>query len=132
MDIANCKKCGRLFNYIGGDKVCPECRKELEEKFQQVKVYLGENRNSTIEDVSRDNDVSVQQVRQWIKEERITFAENSSVGIECERCGKMIPTGRYCEKCKNKLHEILGSALNGGTMREEADENKEVRMRFLK
>ena len=38
MDVRNCKECGRLFNYIGGQRLCPACKDKLEEKFAQVVV----------------------------------------------------------------------------------------------
>ena len=43
MDVKNCKKCRRLFNYIGGPAICPQCREELEKKFQQAKEFIRDN-----------------------------------------------------------------------------------------
>ena len=40
MDVRNCKTCGRLFNYMGGAPLCPECKAALEKKFEDVKVYV--------------------------------------------------------------------------------------------
>ena len=42
MDVRNCKQCGRLFNFIGGAPICPECNKAAEDKFDDVKlgVYI--------------------------------------------------------------------------------------------
>ena len=30
MDVRNCKKCGRMFNYVTGPVVCPNCKDSLE------------------------------------------------------------------------------------------------------
>ena len=30
MNVRNCRKCGKIFNYIAGPFVCPACREELE------------------------------------------------------------------------------------------------------
>ena len=38
----------------------------------------------------------------WIREERLAFSDDAQVGLECEGCGKMIRTGRFCETCKAK------------------------------
>lgn len=103
MDVRNCVRCGKIFNYISGQVICVNCRRELEDQFSQVKEYLRENRGASIQEVSEANQVDVRQIRQWIREERITFAEDSMVGIECERCGITIRTGRFCHKCKNDL-----------------------------
>ena len=44
MEVKNCKNCGRLYNYIGGVyRLCPECMRKLEEKFQEVKDYIEDN-----------------------------------------------------------------------------------------
>ena len=46
MEVKNCKNCGRLYNYIGGVyRLCPECMRKLEEKFQEVKDYIEDNPN---------------------------------------------------------------------------------------
>ena len=37
MNVRNCKKCGKLFNYVSGAPVCPACKDALEKKFQEVK-----------------------------------------------------------------------------------------------
>lgn len=103
MDVRNCVRCGRIFNYITGQPICVDCKKNLEQKFAEVKEYLRENRGASIQEVSEANHVDVRQIRQWIREERITFAEDSMVGIECERCGITIRSGRFCSKCKVEL-----------------------------
>ena len=43
MNVKNCRKCGRIFNYIGGQPICPTCREEAEKKFETVKNYIKEN-----------------------------------------------------------------------------------------
>lgn len=73
MDVRNCKGCGRLFNYYGGVPLCKACKDKLEEKFQKVKEYLRQNPNTPIQVVSEDNDVSVKQIKQWVREERLVF-----------------------------------------------------------
>lgn len=63
MEVRNCRSCGRLFNYMGGAPLCPACQKKLEEKFQEVKAFLEENPNSSVETVADELDVSVKQIR---------------------------------------------------------------------
>jgi len=109
MDVRNCARCGKIFNYITGQPICMDCKKELEKKFAEVKQYLRENPRSSIHDVAEANQVDNRQIKQWIREERITFAEDSLVGIECEHCGTQIRTGRFCAKCKSEMAGNLGS-----------------------
>ena len=111
MEVRTCKSCGRMFNGVGRSPLCPSCAEKLEEKFQQVKEYVWEHRTATMQDISDNNDVSVKQIRQWVREERLSFADDSPVGLECEKCGATIKTGRFCENCKNKLNSDLSSVM---------------------
>lgn len=111
MDVRNCRQCGRLFNYIGGPQVCPACKDKLEDKFQEVKEFIRDNPRASIQEVSEENDVSVQQIRQWVREERLEFSADSPVGIECEKCGASIRTGRFCEACKNNVADAFRQSI---------------------
>lgn len=134
MDVRNCKSCGTLFNYTGR-VICPACAKKLEEKFGQVKEYIRENPNATIAQVAEDNEVSVNQIRNWIKEERLILSKESAIGIECERCGKLIRTGRICDECKKNvtqdLQDIQASAKKATAPRKIERDSTKNRMRFL-
>lgn len=103
MELMNCGNCKRLFNYISGDKICPKCVEVLEEKFEQVKDYIRENPRVNVNTVSEECEVSVKQIKKWVREERLTFADDSLVGLDCERCGRMIHSGRFCKKCADGL-----------------------------
>lgn len=133
MNVSNCRTCGRLFNALADERICPACRQALDDKFQEVKAYLEENPNASMEQVSKDNDVSVKQIKQWIREERLTFAEGSLDGIDCERCGKLIKTGRFCDECKSKVTNTLMSAYQKENPFKEPEPKKDNknRMRFL-
>jgi flagellar operon protein (TIGR03826 family) len=134
MEVRNCRSCGRLFNVLSGERICPSCRQKLEDKFQEVKAYLNDHANASVDEVSKANDVSPKQITQWIREERLTFAEGSMEGIACESCGKMIRTGRYCEECKAKMANNLMNAIDQPKAPEPKPEKPEKsgnRMRFL-
>ena len=133
MDVRNCKNCKRLFNYLGGEQICPACKEELEEKFTKVRDYVWDHKNATMEEISEQNDVSVKQIKQWIREERLVFTEDSAMGIECENCGAIIKSGRFCDKCKADMAKNLGSAIKKETVVEPVKKKKKPaeRMRFL-
>lgn len=103
MSIRNCSKCGKIFNYVVGKPICPSCRKTLEESFQETRLFIKRNPKASIAEVSEECDVDVKQIKQWVRDERLSFLENSEVGIDCEICGKNIRTGRFCNKCKNSM-----------------------------
>mgnify|MGYP004448278613 FL=1 len=135
MDVRNCRGCGRLFNYVGGQNICPACKEELEKKFSDVKEYVRENPNCTINEISEANDVTTNQIKQWIREERLQFAEDSNIGIECELCGADIRTGRYCEKCKQKIaggfEESIMKKVDPTATDKRRDDNKNSGMHFI-
>lgn len=110
MEVRNCKNCGKMFNYIG-KPICPTCQKRLEDKFQEVKQYVKEHREASITEVAEENEVSVNQIKRWVRQERLAFSDESMVGLECENCGAMIKTGRFCESCKQKLQNNLSSVI---------------------
>ena len=49
MDVRNCKMCGRLFNVLNNERICPACQKKLEDKFHEVKEYLEEHPGASVE-----------------------------------------------------------------------------------
>lgn len=135
MEVRNCRQCGRLYNYIGGSyrNLCPNCAQELEDKFMEVKQYIRENVAASISQISEACDVSTRQLEQWIREERLCFADDSPIGLECESCGATIKTGRFCENCKNKMANQLGNlyekkgVVNTGKQKD----RDSARMRYL-
>jgi len=132
MDVRNCKGCGRLFNYMPGPRLCPECRRKLEDKFQTVKEYIRDNPHAPLGTVAEENDVTVAQLKQWVREERLTFSDDSPVSLDCENCGAPIKTGRFCENCKVILHKDLNSAINKPRFEPQQKKQKDKdRMRFL-
>lgn len=111
MEVRNCKQCGRLYNYIGGSyrNLCPACVEKVEKSFQDVKTYIEDNPGVGINQVSEAMGVPVRQIERWVREERLSFSDDSDIGIPCEKCGRMIKTGRFCKQCADQL----GNALNG-------------------
>lgn len=118
MEVITCRSCGKLFNHISGERICPACQRKLEVKFNEVRVFVRENPDADIKTISEEKDVSVRQIKQWIREERLIFSKDSPVGLPCESCGKMIKTGRYCDMCKSKLQNNLRDAagMNKGVL----------------
>ena len=133
MDVRNCRKCGKIFNYVAGAVICPACRECQETEFQRVKEYIRENKQVTIPMIARECEVGAHQIRQWIRQERLVFSDDSVIGINCESCGKTIKTGRFCEICKAEI----ARGLNANFSKEEVSEvmkptgSRSARMRFL-
>ncbi len=113
-NIRNCKKCGKLFNYVGGSKLCQECREDLEKQFQTVKDYIREHPGVGIQEVSEACEVEVSQIKTWLREERLELTSGSPLALACESCGVSILKGRYCDKCKLDLANGLQNILKAG------------------
>ena len=111
MNVRNCRKCGRLFNYVLGPITCPACREGLEAKFKEVKAYIQEHPACGMKEVSEECDVEPGQIQQWVREERLEFTSESLMVVNCESCGAPIRSGRYCDKCKNALTNGLRAAM---------------------
>lgn len=133
MDLRNCASCGKMFTYVyGSAPICEACKKALDEKYSEVKQYVYDHPGCGINDVVRDMDVTANQVRKWIREEKLTFAENSDIALACESCGKRILTGRFCKECKTNMV----NGMNNLYKKEEPvveikKQNHENKMRFL-
>ena len=112
MNVRNCRKCGKIFNYIVGPALCASCRDEAEKVYQEVKKFVQEHKGVSIPEVADACNVEPSQIRQWIREERLEFAEDSMIGIACELCGATIKTGRFCEPCKAKMATGLRNAIS--------------------
>lgn len=132
MDVRNCRQCHKIFNYVTGAIICPACREKEEAKFQECKKYVSEHKGITISALSEACDVEPSTIRQWLREERLQFAEGALLGLECESCGVSIVSGRFCPKCKANLTSALGSAYAGTkTEAAPAPAKSAVGMRFL-
>lgn len=110
MNVRNCKRCGKMFNYIVGDPICPECKAKLEEKFQEVKKFVQENKTAAMQEICDTCDVDSKLVKQWVREERLQFTESSQIKISCEMCGASIITGRFCDACKQRTMNNISNA----------------------
>lgn len=132
MDVRNCKKCGTLFNFVSGLPLCPSCIKGIEDKFSEVKQYIYDHPGAGIHEVSEAIEIPTVIIKKWVKEERLAFAEGSAIGVECERCGKMILTGRFCDKCKDNVKNEFGSLIKPEKKPEKKPKpDANAKMRFL-
>lgn len=131
MEVRNCRLCGRIFNYIGGDSLCPGCIKKMDEKFAEVKEYIYNHPGAGIQEVAEENEVPINQIKKWIREERLSFTEDSAVGIECENCGAMIKTGRFCAKCKDHMVNNFNHVYHKEHEEPKKENRERARMRFL-
>ena len=131
MNVKSCRKCKKLFNYVMGSSICPNCKAELEMKFQEVKKYVQENAGAGVHEVSEACDVSISQIQQWVREERLMFTESAAIGLECERCGKSVRSGRYCIECRMELTNEFKGVMGQQTNSSFSTKSDRAKMRYL-
>ena len=134
MNIRTCVKCRRLFNYVMGPSFCPDCRSKEEDKFQEVKKFVQEHGRASMKEVAEACDVSMKQIQQWLRDDRLMLADDSPLAIECERCGRMIRGGKFCPACSNEMAAKLQAAMGDPLAMQVAAKNEakaNERMRFL-
>lgn len=134
MDVRTCRGCKKIFNYLTGPVLCPACREALEEKFQEVKQYIQEHRGAGIQEVADACEVETQQIRQWLREERLELTEDSAIVLACESCGGPIRSGKFCDKCRNAMANNLQSLIKDNKPTESTlykKDKENPRMRFL-
>ena len=133
MNLRNCSRCGKMFNYVSGPPICDNCKKALEEDFQKVKKYVQDNPSASLKQIAEENDVKLNQIKEWIREERLMFSKDSPLALTCENCGEPIQTGRLCAKCKAGMANNLSNSIAKPKTLQQPVAKKEPKagMRFL-
>jgi predicted amidophosphoribosyltransferase len=134
MEVKNCRGCGRLYNYVGGGNyrnLCPDCISKLEDKFQEVKRYIEDNRVANIKQIAEDCDVNPKQIEQWVREERLVFSDDSPIAIFCQSCGAPIKSGKYCSNCKETVSDQLSQLYGTKPIEQKTKRTATAKMRFL-
>jgi len=134
-DVRNCRRCGKIYNYIGGVPICQTCKDQDEEDFKRVKEYLYKNPGASMTEVSGALDVSVEKITKYLKDGRLEIInEEGNMILECETCGKAIKTGRFCSDCSRGLSQDLrstASRMNETIKAAPEPEKKSLGMRYL-
>ena len=113
MEVKSCRRCNALFHHVVGPPLCQKCLKKDEEDFQRVKEYLYDNPGAAMATVCEVLDVSVRQIKQYLREGRLTVSADSPIGLDCERCNARITTGKYCDKCIAEMSNQFSSTARG-------------------
>lgn len=133
MEIKVCRSCKKMFQYIAGPEICLKCKQDEEETFQKVKEYLKTHPGANMYEVNQETDVSVTLIEKFLRQGRLEVASNSPIALTCERCGKRITTGRFCNECKNEVTNGLREVkrMLEGTDKYDKGTDTSPKMRYL-
>jgi flagellar operon protein (TIGR03826 family) len=109
MELINCPNCNDIFVKNQFREICQKCWKKEEEDFQTIYQFMRkrENRAATIDQVVEQTGVSEELILKFIKKGRLQLTHFPNLGYPCDKCGRIIRTGKLCENCAGELREDL-------------------------
>ena len=110
MSIKNCTRCGRMFQAEGPGKLCARCMNTDEEDFKVVREYVYDNPSCNIPEVAEQTGVSEEKILKFLRQGKLILKDELSMVLDCERCGKPIKSGRYCDACTAEMQRDLRGA----------------------
>ena len=114
MDVRNCKRCGKIFNYMGS-AVCSNCLQKEQADFERIREYLFTNPNSSTAEVSEATGIELKVISRFLKEGRLEAdyikMSDDDTALTCEKCGKPVNSGRFCEKCVREMQADFSKAV---------------------
>lgn len=136
MQLQTCRYCKKFFNAIYTETLCPNCSKELDNLYKEVKEFVQDNKGSTIVDVVKYFNhplITERQLKRWIKEDRLQF-EGEYTGLFCRTCGKTIISGEICDDCRAALIAKMESTIKRPEKKQNIEyisKREQPRMRFI-
>jgi len=102
MELAKCLRCEKLFNKVKL-AVCQPCEIEEDKEIFLVRAYMRDHPGLTLEQVSNELNIYLEDIERWIIEKRLTVEIKQGAALKCLLCGASIITGRVCLPCSARL-----------------------------
>ncbi len=104
-----CSRCHGALEQVGeGVYRCKLCKTEVLDDFGRVKRFLGDRTDIPVKEIYKATGVPVSVIRDFIDQGRIEDPEGKEI---CQRCGRKIREGRYCQDCRRSI--LLADPANG-------------------
>jgi flagellar operon protein (TIGR03826 family) len=110
LDLKNCPECGKLFVQVSRN-LCPACVEQEEKDFEAVAGYLRNHEDADITETSEATGVIEERIITFLRDGRLEAKGAISLELKCERCGRPISSGRFCEGCTNNLIREIQAAV---------------------
>jgi len=112
--LKNCAKCGRVFQAEEiGQKHCMRCREGEEDLFLRAREFIYDNPDTNVMEITEELEVEEELVLKWLRQGRLEL-KGEGVGYPCDRCGKSIKSGRFCDSCQAELKNGFNDAFGVG------------------
>ncbi len=109
--LKNCQKCGRVFQAEEiGQKHCMRCRTDEEDLFLKAREFIYDNPQTNVMEVSTELEIDEDLILKWLRQGRLEL-KGEGVGYGCDRCGKSIQSGRFCQACQAELKNGFNDAI---------------------
>ncbi|EXX88235.1 flagellar protein [Paenibacillus darwinianus] len=102
MSLENCPRCGKIFSK-GIRDICPSCVKEVDKEYDLCTIFIKENKQCSMQELSEGTGVSVRQITRFIREGRISIVRLPNLSYSCESCGAPIRDNTMCVECRSRL-----------------------------
>ena len=110
LKVAHCTMCGKVFQ-VTLRNLCPECAEIHDRQFEAVDRYLFKNRNATTEQAAEATGVPVKQIRDWIRNKRISLSSYPNLTDICDLCGSPTRHGHLCAACSGRIRQDIEKML---------------------
>jgi predicted amidophosphoribosyltransferase len=124
MNIIQCSICKKPFASLGG-RICPACLEKIDRDFITVRDYIYDHKQSNIDVIAEETEVSKQTILHLLKEGRLIIDSPDGGGggvLFCEMCKKPINTGRLCKNCSDKVSSKMDRSVSGQSRPQGSDE----------
>jgi hypothetical protein len=90
--------------------VCSKCLEKEDDEYAIVRHYVRDHPGASIAEVSMETGVDEDKILQFLRDGRL-ISRGLSYTTNCERCGKTIAGGKYCDICLKDLGAQLNSVI---------------------
>jgi flagellar operon protein (TIGR03826 family) len=108
-NLRNCSICGRVFAYKGRD-ICSKCLEKEDGDYAIVRRYVRDHPGASVPEIAEATKIDEEKILQFIRDGRLV-RRSSNYTTLCQRCGKAIPGGKYCENCLRELGAEIKSII---------------------
>ena len=100
-DLRNCPICGRIYAYQGRN-MCNKCLEKEDDDYAIVRRYVRDNPGASVAEVAEATEIDEEKILQFLRDGRLV-TRGMSYTTMCERCGKTISSGKFCDSCLKRL-----------------------------